>query len=355
MEKATISFLLCVLLFQSGAFGQDCTKFQVLDLYTSSTDYATYEQVKDVVCSSQSSDSGSAKNFATNAGIPIPILDDVFSLKFGASGAANDWSSWRSSFCSSHYSEVYTKLSHRNLSHIFSDNAKEVVKSCLQREPVYGYFEVPADGQGFSFNFSVTGHEKLKGAAIQDPNSVSNCNTSNPFGLDPWHRYVSDLDISGEKKAFGCSWSRDKLVQLRIRLVNQGDRVFQLEPIKTIPPTPPPIWHTEDQDGRPYIAHWQYAPNCKGQYGLITIDDAHRCDIERTQIHPNGDPTGYDTWNLYMDAPQGALVYEVGCEPTGEHEIQPRGMPQGQTGLCTGLINGGVAPIRMSIKWKQLW
>ena len=121
-------------------------------------------------------------------------------------------------------------------------------------------------------------------------------------------------------------------------------------------PTPPPkaTWHTEDQDGRPYVANWQFAPNCRGQYGLIRVDDTHRCDIEPTQIHVNGDKTGYDTWNLWMDAPQGALVYEVGCEPTGEHEIQPRGIVQGQTGLCTGLINGGAAPIRMYIKWKEL-
>lgn len=120
-------------------------------------------------------------------------------------------------------------------------------------------------------------------------------------------------------------------------------------------PPPSQTWHTEDKDGRPYQAHWQFAPNCGGKYGLMRVDDTHRCDIEPTQIHVNGDPTGYDTWNLWMDAPQGALVHEVGCEPTGEHEIQPRGIAQGQTGLCTGLINGGAADIRMYIKWRQLW
>ena len=110
------------------------------------------------------------------------------------------------------------------------------------------------------------------------------------------------------------------------------------EVVKQPPPsqTPSQTWHTEDKDGRPYEAHWQFAANCRGQYGLITVDDTHRCDIERTQIHVNGDPTPYDTWNLYMDAPQGALVDAVDCEPTGEHEINPRGIPQATDGSLYG-------------------
>ena len=116
-----------------------------------------------------------------------------------------------------------------------------------------------------------------------------------------------------------------------------------------------PTWHTEDKDGRPYIMYWKYQPNCNGQYGMQSVDATHRCDIERTQIRKPGDNTPYDTWNLYMDAPPGAQVYEVGCTAPGPNEIEAQGIPEGQTGHCKGLINGGASQISMYIKWKQLW
>jgi hypothetical protein len=103
------------------------------------------------------------------------------------------------------------------------------------------------------------------------------------------------------------------------------------------------------------MANWQFPANCNGKYGLLRVDDTHRCNIERTQIHVGNDNTPFDTWNLWIDAPKGALVYDVTCQPLGQNIIQTRGIPQGQTGLCTGLINGGTGPIRMDIKWKQLW
>ena len=119
-----------------------------------------------------------------------------------------------------------------------------------------------------------------------------------------------------------------------------------------IPPTPE-SWHTEDKDGKPYVEYWDppMDPNCKAHPERTTAK--HRCQFSQTQIHEPGDPTAYDTWNLYMDAP--GPVYEVGCDPTGQHEIKPLRIPQGNTGLCSGEINGGDAEIRMYVKWKEQW
>jgi hypothetical protein len=121
-----------------------------------------------------------------------------------------------------------------------------------------------------------------------------------------------------------------------------------------VPAVAPPekTWHTEDKNGQAYVEFWTMDPNCKGHPERLSAK--HRCQFQQTQIYEQGDNTPYDTWNLYMDAP--GPVYEVGCEPTpGAHEIKPRGIPQGNTGLCTGEINGGDADIRMSIKWKERW
>lgn len=340
---------------------QDCSKFVVLDKYSSTSNYTVYEKTKDAICKETISDKGSASNAGFAAGIPIPVLDDIFSLKLNGSTAANDWSHWKEHFCQSNYYEQYVNLQSSNLSQIFSDNARSIVEECFknQNEAVYGYFEVPPDGSVFTFTFRVVGKEKLKAGFVKPTMVVSNCDPDNPFGLSWYYRNIGDLDISGQKEEFGCSWDSSKSLHVDLKLANQGARSYILPAIikRPVPPTPPPAqtWHTEDKDGRPYLATWQFPANCNGNYGLLRVDDTHRCDIERTQIHVGGDTTGYDTWSLWIDAPQGALVYDVSCVPMAEHIIQVQGISQGQTGLCTGLINGGVGPIRMSIKWKQLW
>lgn len=129
-----------------------------------------------------------------------------------------------------------------------------------------------------------------------------------------------------------------------------------VEPLAVLPELKPkPEWHSEDKDGRPYMATWTFPANCNGQYGLLTVDGTHRCEIDRTQVHICCSNDPFDTWSLWIDAPQGALAQKVDCEALGQNIIEVQGIPQGQTGLCTGRINGGRGPIRMTIKWNQLW
>lgn len=224
------------------AYSQDCTQFQIYDTYSSSSDYSSYERVKDVACSDEVKDRNSAFNAGISAGIPIPVLDDVFDLKFGASTSKSDWEHWRKQFCSSHLSEVRTQLKQASLSQIFSNNAKEVIESCLRREPVYAYIELKPPAEAFAIKFNVQGKEKLIGASVKPPDAVNNCNPKNPFDLNPYYQYLGDLDISGLKMEFGCGWNTTKWVHVKLILKNQGSRLVQLPPIvkREAPPEPPP-------------------------------------------------------------------------------------------------------------------
>jgi Trypsin-like peptidase domain len=114
---------------------------------------------------------------------------------------------------------------------------------------------------------------------------------------------------------------------------------------------PPKTWHTEDKNGQAYVEYWTMDPNCTAHPDRLS--PKHRCQFQHTQIHIGESHDAFDTWNLYMDAP--GPVYEVGCQHTGQNEMDDQGIPQGNTGLCTGHINGGDADIRMYVKWKQLW
>jgi hypothetical protein len=227
------SLLCCSLVLFSFSMveAQNCKDFVVLDTVSSRSGYSSYERVKDVVCKKEIKDESSAMDVGVKAGIPIPVLEDVFKLDFDGKFDSKNSSHWLSQFCSSHFSEVETKLSEAHLSKIFSDNARKTVQDCLMHEPVYGYFEPTSTADGFSFTFSVQGTEKLKGAIINDRDAVSECDPKNPFGLNWYYKEIGDVDISGQKKAFACGWNSSKLVQLTLRLENQGDRAYQLEPI----------------------------------------------------------------------------------------------------------------------------
>src|SRR5690242_14025182 len=119
-------FCLCVL-WGTCVLGQDnntdCSKFVVLDTVSSGSNYSSYERVKDATCSDEVKNSGDAKSASIKAGIPIPVLDDVFSITFGANGSTNSFENWKKSFCTSHYSDVEKQLNSYNISKVFSDNA----------------------------------------------------------------------------------------------------------------------------------------------------------------------------------------------------------------------------------------
>src|ERR1700731_179617 len=223
-----LSFLLlngaCLL----GQDNNDCSKFVILDTVTSGSNYATYERVKDVTCSDEVKNSGDAKSAAIKAGIPIPVLDDVFSINFAGSGSSSSFENWKKSFCTSHYSEVQKQLSSYNISKVFSDNAAKTVDECFKsKQPVYGYFKINGS-EGLVFQMRATGKEALKRARIEPPDAVKNCDPQNPFELPGLDKFFTDLDISGQQKGFSCSWVSGKSLRLTVKLKNQGDYIFDL-------------------------------------------------------------------------------------------------------------------------------
>jgi hypothetical protein len=224
---------------------QDCSQFAILDHYSSSTDYKSYERVKDVLCHSQISESSSARSAGIKAGIPIPVLDDVFSLTLSGTSSSSDYSKWSDAFCHSSYYDTSTQLKQSTLSSLFSDNAAATVQKCLDSEPVYGYFDVAKDGGAFAFTFHAQGREKLKKAFFRSSGSTNQCDPDNPFNVSTLDLYLTDLDISGQKKSFGCHWDGSKDVVLTIKLANQGDRTYILPVIVKREDPPPPERHIE--------------------------------------------------------------------------------------------------------------
>lgn len=238
------------ILIATTAEAQNCKDFMVLDLYSSSDDYSSYERIKDVACKREVRDAGSAQQSGVQAGIPLPVLKDVFDLKFGASTSASDWSHWQSEFCNSHFDEQRTNLTNSKISQTFSENAKEVVKECLNSQaPVYGYFEIPKSGESFKFSFRVLGKEKLREATVAPADAVKDCDPTNPFGMSLLYKYFFDLDISGQKKEFGCTWKdRSKPITLTIKLVTQGDFVPLLDSIPRRAPPQPGVYKWVKQE-----------------------------------------------------------------------------------------------------------
>jgi hypothetical protein len=116
-------------------------------------------------------------------------------------------------------------------------------------------------------------------------------------------------------------------------------------------PTHDAQWHDADPSGKAYFDAFNMDPNCTGHPERITA--THRCQFDHTQISLPGDNTPYDTWHLYIDAP--GPITDIVCEPTGSHEINARGIKEGNTAECTGLINGGDGEIRFNAKHQQQW
>jgi hypothetical protein len=125
-------------------------------------------------------------------------------------------------------------------------------------------------------------------------------------------------------------------------------------PVPTVQSPLQPDLHAEDKDGKKYMIVWQIDPACRG----YVFDLAHHCNLEHTQTNFPGDNTPYDRWNISLEAP--GPVYEVKCEPTGPHEFTEvkgytKGTSDSNIARCSGWINGGDAPIRMTVLYLQRW
>jgi hypothetical protein len=117
---------------------------------------------------------------------------------------------------------------------------------------------------------------------------------------------------------------------------------------------PAPTFHDADQNGNRYVISWDTDPNCSGFDHAAT----HRCNFTHTQTSFAGDNTPYDHWELKLQTP--GPVTSVLCQPTGSNEFNqvkgdPNGEIDGHWATCKGWINGGDAPIHMTVYYQQKW
>jgi len=132
---------------------------------------------------------------------------------------------------------------------------------------------------------------------------------------------------------------------------------IEVHPAETSPPAPvvtqpAPMFHDTDQSGNKYVVSWDPDPNCSG------FDHApnHQCNFTHTQQSFAGDNTPYDHWELKLEAP--GPVTSVTCQPRGSNEFNQvkgdtTGEIDGHTAICKGWINGGDAPIHITVYYAQ--
>ncbi|MGC1477178.1 MAG: hypothetical protein WA804_15125 [Terriglobales bacterium] len=97
-------------------------------------------------------------------------------------------------------------------------------------------------------------------------------------------------------------------------------------------------------------------PNCKD-----SAPAQRWCEFKRTQLHVGGDNTPYDQWNLIVQA--AGPVKTVTCTITGTNQFEymaafggPKRNPfpgdiYGDVAICRGWINGGEAPVTVTVTY----
>jgi len=101
---------------------------------------------------------------------------------------------------------------------------------------------------------------------------------------------------------------------------------------------------------------WNPRPNCKD-----SAPAQRWCEFKRTQLHVGEDHTPYDQWNLIVEAP--GPVKSVTCQITGTNQFEymaafggPKRNPfpgdhYGNVAICRGWINGGEAPVIVTVTY----
>jgi hypothetical protein len=104
---------------------------------------------------------------------------------------------------------------------------------------------------------------------------------------------------------------------------------------------------------------WETRPNCKDApfaYG-------HVCEINLTPTTIGNDNTPYNQWTLSVWVP--GIVTAVTCQLTGSNQFEywaafggPKRNPfpgefYGNVGFCRGWINGGEAPVIMTVYYRR--
>jgi hypothetical protein len=289
---------------------------------------------------------------ARDAGLKIGFPIDGIPIELGGYSRDNEWSQYQASLQTLDISD--TKILEEF--HQTVDAADQAIVNawqvCILSRPgtVHTVAEMSDDPKRFTLLLIYSPVGDPPKAKIYDFVITPSSATCEP---SVWTYWFWHTDVPSSGLILNCNrQTASDAIQFTGNTA-KGPLTAKLPGIVPAVPPPPKTWHTEDKDGKQYVEYWAMDPNCMGHPERLS--KTHRCQFQHTQIHIGASRDPFDTWNLYMDAPTNAQVYEVGCQHTGQNEMDDQGIPQGNTGLCTGHINGGDAEIRMYIKWKQLW
>lgn len=227
-------------------FGQDllcaqelsqCKEFIVNDTASITTDLQLYEKVKHSFCTKTFTSATEAEHEALNEGVPLPIADDLLSLKVEGNIDKTSWNQWKQVFCRSDFSTFSAHFSQQQLLQSFSHESAEVIKSCLaQVGGLYGNYEILQDRKQFVFKMRyrpfVTEKSFLSEATIQPPEAVKNCHPSDPFRASG-----KKVDLRRTLQV-SCGWDQMQDVTLTVNSTDGDQWVFALPSLPPIPPPP---------------------------------------------------------------------------------------------------------------------
>jgi hypothetical protein len=323
---------------------QDCTQFVVFDTANNVTEQSIAQSVRSAVCREESSSQRAATSAGTSLGIPVPVLDSVFNLKFGSSSSSENYSSWRKGFCSTGLSDLEGSLRALSATKTFGDNAKSVVSTCLNRTgALYGYFTPTPQRQGFTFSLQyrpmgANDYVKLESARVGPPDAVADCEPSNPFQVTPGRDLRSKTD-------FTCRWVRsDQDIRVSVRTSN-GDQTFVLGGLRKVA-DPIAVGADYDAWGGVYWSNtekvdvsvtdgpggrltWQFSTECcthefsgrKSVTDGVTIASGK---MKRTNAA--GCKTFYDVWDMRRLPGEGSTQLTLKLSPTPSCDVGNQGV-----------------------------
>ena len=224
----------------------DCSQFIVKDEYSTQTDEMAYDRIRDVSCKDTKVTNQSAHSAGLSAGIPIPVLNDVFSLTFDGHTSNEASSTWAELFCKSHYELVREQLHNKALATLLDTKSADMVSACLQA--TYAYADISRDGSRITIHVHGAPGERLKDARILTPKSVTGCDPDNPLAWS-WGERWSGEDISGRNADFGCQWDHSKTAQISLKFANADRRVVTIDSLKeqSVHMSSDYVWVTEPE------------------------------------------------------------------------------------------------------------
>jgi hypothetical protein len=171
----------------------DCAKWGgVIDEHHELSVRHEFSRMQDLFCKATSSETSAtgAHSAAVNAGIPIPVVDDILNLKVGANyqDDSSNFSKFHEEFCSTNASQASLDTNYATVTRAFSDRALKAAEACyFSTQPGLHVKITPSQHKQLvtiELRYVPTGHESasVSDSTVKPPEAVDTCNANNLFG-----------------------------------------------------------------------------------------------------------------------------------------------------------------------------